>query len=100
MAPGRAEIYVHPERLGKLEGGFGLVQDRERGNLVVRVPPAAPWAFLASAEWHAEEGRDAPAPVVAADLLDAQEDRADVAAAGLLEQALASSELRRRADGG
>jgi excisionase family DNA binding protein len=92
VAPGQAEIYVHPERLGKLEAGFGLVLDAERGNLVVRVPPAGAWSFLASASW-AHDGRDAPAPVVAVDLLDAHEDRASVAAEGILEPLLASHAL-------
>lgn len=84
VAPGRAEVYVHPDRIGKLEAAFGLVPDDHGGNLVVRIPPASAWPFLIS------EGRDAPAPVVAADLLDAKEDRAVLAAAGVLEPLLAS----------
>lgn len=91
VAPGRAEVYVHPDRLVRLEAAFGLVLDAEKGNLVVRVPPASAWSFLVSAVQEAKEGRDAPAPVIAADLLDAKEDRAVVAAAGILEPLLASS---------
>ncbi len=97
VAPGRAEVYVHPDRIGKLEAAFGLILDVQGGNLVVRVPPASAWSFLVSGAREAEEGRDAPAPVVAADLLDAKEDRAVVAAAGILEPLLASS-VARRAD--
>ncbi|MFJ6633344.1 type IV toxin-antitoxin system AbiEi family antitoxin [Streptomyces sp. NPDC091376] len=98
VAPGRAEIYVHPERIGKLEAAFGLVLDAQRGNLVVRVPPASAWPFLASDSQDSDEGHDAPASVVAADLLDAHEDRAKVAAEGILESLLASSVLGRRLD--
>ena len=97
VAPGRAEIYVHPERIGKLEAAFGLVLDARRGNLVVRVPPADAWPFLVSAAGDADEGKDAPAAVVAADLLDAHEDRAGVAAVGILESLLESAALRRDA---
>ncbi|MDX3852140.1 excisionase family DNA-binding protein [Streptomyces sp. AK02-01A] len=93
IAPGRGEIYVHPERIGKLEAAFGLVRDAQRGNLVVRVPPASAWAFLVSGAREVNAGRNAPAPVVAADLLDAHEDRASVAAAGILEPLLASPPL-------
>jgi hypothetical protein len=97
VAPGRAEVYVHPERLGKLEAEFGLVLDSERGNLVVRVPPVSAWSFLQSGSGEPAgqadgEGKDAPASVVAADLLDAHEDRASVAAAGILEPLLAHPE--------
>ncbi|MGI5402928.1 type IV toxin-antitoxin system AbiEi family antitoxin [Streptomyces sp. CA-135486] len=97
VAPGRAEIYVHPERIGKLEAAFGLVLDAQRGNLVVRVPPAGAWSFLVSAARDADEGKDAPAAVIAADLLDAHEDRASVAAVGILESLLESAVLRRDA---
>jgi hypothetical protein len=93
VAPGRAEVYVHPERLGELEAEFGLVADSEQGNLVVRVPPAGAWSFLQSGSSESADhidgdGKDAPASVVAADLLDAHEDRANVAAAGILEPLL------------
>ncbi|MEV4875593.1 type IV toxin-antitoxin system AbiEi family antitoxin [Streptomyces cyaneofuscatus] len=91
VAPGRAEIYVHPERIGKLEAAFGLVLDAHGGNLLVRVPPASAWPFLVSAQQAADEGVDAPPSVIAADLLDAKEDRALVAAAGILKPLLASS---------
>lgn len=94
VAPGRAEIYVHPDRIGKLEAAFGLVLDAQGGNLVVRVPPASAWSFLVSDVHEAEDGKDAPAPVIAADLLDTKEDRAVVAAAGILEPLLASSAAR------
>ncbi|MFE1267557.1 helix-turn-helix domain-containing protein [Streptomyces sp. NPDC058758] len=93
VAPGRAEVYVHPERLQELEEAFGLVPDAQRGNLIVRVPPASAWPFLVPDSQAPCEGRDAPAPVVAADLLDAHEDRASVAAEGILEPLLASSAL-------
>ncbi|WP_055694500.1 type IV toxin-antitoxin system AbiEi family antitoxin [Streptomyces prasinopilosus] len=99
VAPGRAEVYVHPDRLGKLEAGFGLVLDTRGGNLVVRVPPAEVWAFLASDAGGAGEGKDAPASVVAADLLDAREDRADAAAAGILEPLLAAYAVRPAGEG-
>lgn len=94
VAPGRAEVYVHPDMVGKLEAAFGVVLDARHGNLVVRVPPASAWPFLVSAARGVKDGRDAPAPVVAADLLDAHEDRASAAAAGILESLLASHELR------
>jgi hypothetical protein len=84
VAPGRAEIYVHPDRVGKLEAGFGLVRDSARGNLLVRIPPSEAWPFLRSGPEAAAEGIDAPVSVVAADLLDIQEDRAETAAADLL----------------
>lgn len=79
VAPGRAEIYAHPDKVDGLEAAFGMVRDHQRGNLLVRIPPAEVWPFLTSAN-----GTDAPLPVVAADLLDIHEDRADAAAAGLL----------------
>ncbi|WP_226651482.1 type IV toxin-antitoxin system AbiEi family antitoxin [Streptomyces hydrogenans] len=91
VAPGRAEVYVHPERIQKLEETFGLVLDAKRGNLIVRVPPASAWPFLAPESQASREGHDAPASVVAADLLDAHEDRASVAAEAILEPLLASS---------
>lgn len=94
VAPGRAEVYVHPDRIGNLEASFGLVLDAQGGNLVVRVPPASAWSFLASGAGEARGGKDAPASVIAADLLDAKEDRAVVAAAGILEPLLASSAAR------
>ncbi|MEU6536622.1 type IV toxin-antitoxin system AbiEi family antitoxin [Streptomyces sp. NPDC047000] len=94
VAPGRAEVYVHPDRISELEAAFGLVPDARGGNLVVRVPPASAWAFLVSDVCEAQEGRDAPTPVIAADLLDAKEDRAIAAAAGILEPLLASSAAR------
>lgn len=96
VAPGRGEVYVHPERVGKLEAAFGLVLDYQRGNLVVRVPPASAWPLLVSAVREVDTGRDAPAPVVAADLLDTHEDRASVAAVGILKPLLASSPLARK----
>jgi excisionase family DNA binding protein len=96
VAPGRAEIYVHPDRVGKLEAGFGLVLDAHGGNLVVRVPSATAWTFLVSAEWDEREGRDAPAPVVAADLLDTREDRAVAAAAGVLRPLLTANAAKGR----
>lgn len=91
VAPGRVELYVHPERIGKLEAGFGLVLDARGGNLLVRIPPASAWPFLVSAQQETGDGRDAPASVIAADLLDTKEDRALVAAAGILKPLLASS---------
>lgn len=91
VAPGRVELYVHPERMGKLEAGFGLVLDARGGNLLVRIPPASAWPFLVSAQQDTGDGRDAPASVIAADLLDTKEDRALVAAAGILRPLLASS---------
>ena len=93
VAPGRAEVYVHPERIRELEEAFGLVPDAHRGNLIVRVPPASAWPFLAPDSQASREGHDAPASVVAADLLDAHEDRASVAAEGILEPLLASQVL-------
>ncbi|MFF3455445.1 type IV toxin-antitoxin system AbiEi family antitoxin [Streptomyces sp. NPDC002730] len=84
VAPGRAEIYAHPDKLGKLEESFGMLRDHQRGNLVVRIPPAEMWPFLTSVK-----GADAPPSVVAADLLDIQEDRADAAAVALLRPLLA-----------
>lgn len=89
VALGRAELYVHPHRVGALEAEFGMLPDGERGNLVARIPPACVWTFLRSGPGgpgprSGEGGADAPAPVVAADLLDAQEERASVAAVGIL----------------
>jgi excisionase family DNA binding protein len=83
MAPGRAEIYAHPDKVGELELVFGMARTDQGGNLVVRIPPAEAWPFLTSSA-----GADAPSPVVAADLLDIREDRADSAAAGLLDPLL------------
>lgn len=85
VAPGRAEVYVRPDKVGELTAEFGMVPDPQRGNLVVRVPPAGQWLFLRS---FLREGV-APSTVVAADLLDIREDRADAAAAGLLRPLLA-----------
>ncbi|WP_369293453.1 type IV toxin-antitoxin system AbiEi family antitoxin [Streptomyces sp. TX20-6-3] len=99
VAPGRAEVYVHPDRIQELEQAFGLVPDAQRGNLIVRVPPASAWPFLAPDSQASREGHDAPASVVAADLLDAHEDRASVAAEGILEPLLASSALGGRRSG-
>ncbi|WP_327343307.1 helix-turn-helix domain-containing protein [Streptomyces europaeiscabiei] len=96
VAPGRAEIYVHPDRVGKLEAGFGLVRDSTRGNLLVRIPPSEVWPFLRSGPDTSAEGRDAPVSVVAADLLDIQEDRADTAAADLLRHLGAALPYKRR----
>lgn len=57
VAPGRAEVYVHPDMVGKLEAAFGMVPDAQHGNLVVRVSPASAWPFLVSAARRAKEGR-------------------------------------------
>ncbi|HEY5834381.1 hypothetical protein [Streptomyces sp.] len=97
VAPGQAEVYVHPERLGTLEAEFGMMPDAEQGNLVVRVPPVSAWPFLQSGSGEhesqaGERGKDAPSSVVAADLLDAHEDRASVAAVGIIEPLLARPE--------
>lgn len=89
VALGRAEIYVHPGRVERLEAEFGLVRDEERGNVSLRIPPAEMWSFLTSRPGTAGQGHDAPASVVAADLLDLHEGRADAAAAGLLGSLLA-----------
>lgn len=97
VALGCAEIYVHPERVEKLEAEFGLVRDEERGNVSLRIPPAEMWSFLASRPGTAGQGHDAPASVVAADLLDLHEGRADAAAAGLLGPLLARYVQPRRA---
>ncbi|MFD6971193.1 helix-turn-helix domain-containing protein [Streptomyces sp. NPDC059979] len=85
---GRAEIYVHPDRVEKLEAAFGMVRDEERGNVSVRIPPSEMWPFLTSRSEDPGQGHDVPASVVAADLLDRHESRADAAAAGLLESLL------------
>lgn len=97
IALGHAEIYVHPDRVEKLEADFGMVRDEERGNVSLRIPPAEMWSFLTSRPGTAGQGHDAPASVVAADLLDRHEDRADAAAAGLLESLLARYAQPRRA---
>jgi excisionase family DNA binding protein len=96
VAPGRAEIYVHPDRVGKLEAGFGLARNNERGNLLMHVPPAEAWSFLRPESDKSAAGGDAPAAVVAADLLDLQEDRAETAAGELLLQLMSENLLRRR----
>jgi excisionase family DNA binding protein len=85
VAPGRAEVYVRPDKVGELTTEFGMISDPQWGNLVVRIPPAGQWLFLSS---FLREGV-APPVVVAADLLDISEDRADAAAAGLLRPFLA-----------
>ncbi|MFB6617986.1 helix-turn-helix domain-containing protein [Streptomyces sp. NPDC056367] len=84
VALGRAEIYVHPEKAAELEAEFGLVRDEERGNVLLRIPPAELWSFLTQSPATAGQGHDAPASVVAADLLDLHEGRADAAASRLL----------------
>lgn len=89
VALGRAEVYVHPDRVDKLEAEFAMVRDEERGNVSLRIPPAEMWSFLTSRSETPGQGHDAPASVVAADLLDIHEGRADAAAAGLLESLLA-----------
>jgi len=89
VALGRAEIYVHPDRVDKLEAEFGMVRDHERGNVSLRIPPAEMWSFLTSRSGSAGQGHDAPTSVVAADLLDLHEGRADAAGAGLIESLLA-----------
>lgn len=85
LAPGKAEIYVHPDKVGKLEAGFGLARDNAAGNLLMHVAPAEAWPFLRSDAAPGESG-DAPAAVVAADLLDSEEDRAETAASELLQR--------------
>ncbi|MEV6954551.1 type IV toxin-antitoxin system AbiEi family antitoxin [Streptomyces sp. NPDC051183] len=85
VAPGRAEVYALPDSVGELEAAFGMVRDHDRGNLVVRIPPADAWPFLTS---FTQKGA-APSSVVAADLLDIYEDRANAAAVGLLRPLLA-----------
>lgn len=87
LAPGRAEIYVHSDKVGKLEAGFGLIRDNSGGNVLMHVAPAEAWPFLRS---DADPGKssDAPAAVVAADLLDSREDRSETAASELLRQLL------------
>ncbi|MBT2452542.1 helix-turn-helix domain-containing protein [Streptomyces sp. ISL-43] len=97
VALGRAEIYVHPEKVEKLEAEFGLARDEERGNVSLRIPPAEMWSFLISRPGMAGQGHDAPASVVAADLLDLHEGRADAAAAGLLKPLLARYTQPRKA---
>lgn len=96
VALGRAEIYVHPDGVGELEAEFGMVRDEARGNVSLRIPPAEMWSFLTSRPGTAGQGHDAPTSVVAADLLDLHEGRADAAAAGLLESLLARYAQPRR----
>lgn len=84
VAPGHVEIYVHPSGLSELEQGFGMIHDNRRGNLLVRIPPADAWPVLVPASDRGRNGHDAPAPVVACDLLDLHEGRADAAAIGIL----------------
>lgn len=84
VAPGRAEIYVRSDKIGELEAEYGLARDKSGGNLIVHVAPAAAWPFLRSDAAPGRSG-DAPAPVVAADLLDSEEDRGESAAAELLQ---------------
>ncbi|MFB6887942.1 helix-turn-helix domain-containing protein [Kitasatospora sp. NPDC056327] len=90
LAPGKAEIYVHPDKVGKLEAGFGLARDNASGNLLMHVAPAEVWPFLRSNADAPTKGSDAPAAVVAADLLDSREDRAETAAAELLRRLLST----------
>ncbi|MFE1316552.1 helix-turn-helix domain-containing protein [Kitasatospora phosalacinea] len=82
LAPGRAEVYVRLDKVGKLEAAFGLARDNAGGNLLVRVAPAEAWPFL-RADAAPGESADAPAAVVVADLLDSDEDRAETAASEL-----------------
>jgi excisionase family DNA binding protein len=84
LAPNRAEVYVRPDKSENLVAEFGMALDPQRGNLLIRVPPIEAWPFLASAPSLEQRGQYAPAAVVAADLLDIREDRAQSAAAGLL----------------
>lgn len=65
-----------------------MVRDEEQGNVSVRIPPSEMWPFLTSRSEAPGQGHDVPASVVAADLLDRHESRADAAAAGLLESLL------------
>ncbi|MFI6285614.1 helix-turn-helix domain-containing protein [Streptomyces sp. NPDC051018] len=97
LAPGKAEIYVHPDKVGKLEAGFGLDLDYAKGNLLMHVPPGEAWPYLRSNAAHGESG-DAPAAVVAVDLLDLQEDRGDIAAAELLQQLIDNFQKRVEAE--
>jgi hypothetical protein len=84
VAPEQAEVYVRPDRVHRLEAHYGLLRDHERGNLLVRIPPAEAWPVLQTSRAAAVGGSDAPAAVIAADLLDRPDDRAHAAAAALL----------------
>ncbi|WP_405018559.1 helix-turn-helix domain-containing protein [Kitasatospora sp. NBC_00070] len=97
LAPGQAEIYVHPDKVGELEARFGLARDNAQGNLLVRVAPGEAWTFLRSDAAPGESG-DAPAAVVAADLLDSRQDRGDTAAAELLRLIIDRMPKRRDAE--
>lgn len=96
VAPGRAEIYTRSDMVGMLESRFGLVGDTESGNLLMHVAPADTWTFLRSHAEAATRGSDAPTAVIAADLLDSQEDRADIAAAELLRRLLTDHPWKRK----
>lgn len=85
----RAEAYVHPKWVDNLEAEFAMARDHDRANVVLRIPPEEMWPFLTSRPAAAGRGYDAPSSVVAADLLDLREGRADAAAAELLESLLA-----------
>jgi excisionase family DNA binding protein len=89
VAPNRVEVYVHPDSVEILVAEFGIAPDSRRGNLVLRVPPMEAWSYLTSSPSPQERGQYAPAPVVAADLLDIREDRAQAAASQLLASLLA-----------
>ncbi|MDE0320606.1 MAG: helix-turn-helix domain-containing protein [Acidimicrobiaceae bacterium] len=73
----QAEAYVPESRVPELAGRFALDGDADRPNVRLRVVSDDDWPF--------EEGqRVAPAPVVAVDLLEADDDRSQRAARDLL----------------
>ncbi|MXY03543.1 MAG: helix-turn-helix domain-containing protein [Acidimicrobiales bacterium] len=73
----QAEAYVPQSRVSELADRFALDADSDRPNIRLRVVSDDDWPFEA-------DQRVAPAPVVAVDLLDADDERSQRAARGLL----------------
>ena len=75
----QAEIYVRASKVAGLVNRYALEPDADRPNLVVRVVDDSVWPF--------DEGKDvAPWPVVAVDLLDADDERSRRAGRELIER--------------
>jgi excisionase family DNA binding protein len=90
VAPGVGEGYVcDVDTMLRLESDYGLDRDSSNANLVIRIPAMERLPFLAGAISSSDRPLYAPAAVVAADLLDIREDRADVAALELFESLFA-----------
>jgi Helix-turn-helix domain len=76
IAPGDAEIYLHADHTNAFITEYGLIKSQQP-NVAIRTPPAELWLFTTS---------DAPWPVVAVDLLEANDDRSTRSAINLANQ--------------